>query len=128
MIFHYAVGLIHVDQIYQLTVNSSYCKPFQNSPFVVHDYECPCAHSLANQTTMAANVEFYNQALKSVYMTYAAQNFPNFGVAYQPLPVDIMSFPINAISNIGRRTLKRCSICHCLCPQFFFTQIVFIQP
>jgi phospholipase B1, membrane-associated len=106
MFFH-AVGLIHVDEIYQLTMNSSYCKPFQNSVFVVHDYECPCAHSLANQATMAANVELYNQALKSVYLTYAAQNFPTFGVAYQPLPVDIMSFPIEAISNIGKCALER---------------------
>ncbi|KAI8576220.1 hypothetical protein K450DRAFT_214495 [Umbelopsis ramanniana AG] len=94
------LGLIHVEDIYQLTMNSSYCKPFQNNAFVVHDYECPCAHSMANQTAMAANVEFYNQALKSVYSTYAAQNFPTFGVAYQPLPVNIMSFPIEAISNI----------------------------
>ncbi|KAG2178685.1 hypothetical protein INT44_001838, partial [Umbelopsis vinacea] len=106
MIF-YAVGLIHVEEIYQLTLNSSYCKPFQNNAFVVHDYECPCAHSIANQTSMAANVEFYNQALKSVYLTYAAQNFPTFGVAYQPLPVNIMSFPIQAISNIEQIFFNR---------------------
>lgn len=95
------VGLIHVDQIYQLTNNSTYCQPFQSSPFVVHDYECPCGHSVVNQTIMAANVALYNQALESVYFTYKAQNFPNFAVAYQPLPVDIMSFPIDAISDIG---------------------------
>jgi hypothetical protein len=82
-------------------MNSTYCQPFQSSPFVVNDYECPCAHSSANKTIMAANVEFYNQALESVYLTYKAQNFPTFGVAYQPLAVDILSFPIEVISNIG---------------------------
>jgi len=99
------VGLIHVDQIYQVTMNSSYCQPFQNSPFVVHDYECPCAHTVANQTIMRENVDLYNQALQSVYLTYKAQNFPTFAVAYQPLPVNVMSFPINAISDIGNFTV-----------------------
>jgi hypothetical protein len=93
--------MIHVDQIYQLTNGSSYCEPFKDSPFVLHDYECPCAHSTANQTIMAQNVDLYNQELQSVYYTYKAMNFPTFAVAYQPLPVDIMSFPITAISNIG---------------------------
>ncbi|KAH8548110.1 hypothetical protein BGW37DRAFT_461495 [Umbelopsis sp. PMI_123] len=99
-VFVNLLGLIHVDEIYQLTMNSTYCQPFQSSPFVVNDYECPCAHSSANKTIMAANVEFYNQALESVYLTYKAQNFPTFGVAYQPLAVDILSFPIEVISNI----------------------------
>ncbi|KAG2174358.1 hypothetical protein INT43_004381, partial [Umbelopsis isabellina] len=94
------VGMIHVDQIYKLTDGSDYCEPFRNSSFVLHDYECPCAHSAANQTIMAQNVELYNQALQSVYYTYKAMNFPTFAVAYQPLPVDILSFPITAISNI----------------------------
>lgn len=50
---------------------------------------------------MAQNVNLYNQALQSVYYTYTAMNFSTFAVAYQPLPVDILSFPITAISNIG---------------------------
>lgn len=77
---------------------------------------------------MAANVEFYNQALKSVYMTYAAQNFPNFGVAYQPLPVDIMSFPIDAISNIGSVHSKAAAFVIAISLKKTFTKIVFIQP
>lgn len=75
---------------------TNYCQPIKGSSFIGHDHECECSHSADNLTIMDQNFPAYNQALQQVVAHYKEPN-DTFAVIYQPLLVDIMSFPIQAI-------------------------------
>jgi phospholipase B1 len=95
--FNYKVGLMRVQDIVISTSNyTNYCQPIKGSSFIGHDHECECSHSIANLTIMNQNFPAYNQALQQVVAHYKEPN-DTFAVIYQPLLVDIMSFPIQAI-------------------------------
>ncbi|CAO0789755.1 unnamed protein product [Mucor circinelloides] len=94
-------------RVQDIVVNTSnftdYCQPIPGSNFVGHDHECECSHSAANLTIMSDLFPQYNQALQGVAEHFQSSVFEadqKFAVVYQPLLVDIFSFPIEAISNI----------------------------
>ncbi|KAI8093289.1 uncharacterized protein BX664DRAFT_261746 [Halteromyces radiatus] len=94
------VGMIRVDEIFTATqAYPSYCQPFAHNNFVLHDHECMCAHSETNRTIMAQLVPQYNDALQKVAAYYQSPMYANdsFAVVYHPLPVDVNTFPIQAI-------------------------------
>lgn len=37
------VGNFNVTQVYTVTADQDYCKPFQNTDFIFNAVECPCA-------------------------------------------------------------------------------------
>ncbi|KAI7899805.1 uncharacterized protein BX663DRAFT_532615 [Cokeromyces recurvatus] len=95
------VGLMRVHDIVVATSNfTDYCRPIKGSDFIGHDHECECSHSEYNRTIMSTHFPEYNVALKNVVENYQTDQFlsdQTFGVVFQPLLVDIMSFPIQAI-------------------------------
>lgn len=95
------VGMMRVQDIVVNTSNfTDYCQPIAGSNFVGHDHECECSHSAANLTIMSDLFPQYNQALQGVAEHFQSSVFEadqQFAVVYQPLLVDIFSFPIEAI-------------------------------
>ena len=88
---------MRVDEIFVQSQNyPEYCQPFPRfSDFVLHDHECECAHTPANRTVMSTLTPQYNTGLKQIAESFKAND--TFAVTFQPLNVDIMSFPIQAI-------------------------------
>lgn len=76
---------------------TDYCRPIKGSNFIGHDHECECSHSEANRTIMNTLFPEYNEALLQAVNYYRQPPSDTFAVVYQPLLVDIMSFPIQAI-------------------------------
>ncbi|CAO3666370.1 unnamed protein product [Rhizopus stolonifer] len=94
------IGLMRVQDIVISTSSyTSYCEPIKGSSFIGHNHECECSHSEANLTIMNNYFPAYNEALQQVVSHYKEPS-DDFAVIYQPLLVDVMSFPIEAISNI----------------------------
>ncbi|KAG1234511.1 hypothetical protein G6F68_002725 [Rhizopus microsporus] len=95
------IGIMKVQDIVVATSNyTDYCRPIKGSNFIGHDHECECSHSEANRTIMNTLFPEYNAALLQAVNYYRQPPSNAFAVVYQPLLVDIMSFPIQAISNI----------------------------
>ncbi|KAI8059301.1 hypothetical protein BC940DRAFT_282062 [Gongronella butleri] len=97
------IGLLRIDEIFVDTqAYPTYCRPFKQKNFVLHDHECMCAHSVANRTLMANLMPQFNAKLQSVVNFYQGPMYSNdtFAVVFHPLPVNILSFPIQAISNV----------------------------
>ncbi|CEG83532.1 hypothetical protein RMATCC62417_17437 [Rhizopus microsporus] len=95
------IGIMKVQDIVVATSNyTDYCRPIKGSNFIGHDHECECSHSEANRTIMNSLFLEYNAALLQAVNYYRQPPSDTFAVVYQPLLVDIMSFPIQAISNI----------------------------
>ncbi|KAL0084486.1 hypothetical protein J3Q64DRAFT_1641161 [Phycomyces blakesleeanus] len=98
------VGMFHIDQIFVETqAYPKYCHPFPISTFTLQNEVCGCAHTAENRTILNDLLPIYNSALQSVVTYYKDPKFlsnETFGIFYQPLPADISSFPIDAISNV----------------------------
>ncbi|KAI9362779.1 hypothetical protein BD770DRAFT_315966 [Pilaira anomala] len=98
------VGMMRVqDIVIQSSNYVAYCQPIKGSSFIGHDHECECSHSDTNRTIMSDVFPHYNTALEGIaehYKSISDETQSTFAVVYQPLLVDIMSFPIEAISNI----------------------------
>ncbi|KAI8333393.1 hypothetical protein BC941DRAFT_358009 [Chlamydoabsidia padenii] len=97
------IGMIRVDEIFTATqAYPEYCRPFARSDFVLNDHECMCAHSAFNRTIMAQLMPQYNLELSKIASIYQGPMYANdtFGVVYRPLPVNINTFPIYAISDV----------------------------
>jgi hypothetical protein len=92
---------MRVQDIVVSTANfTDYCQPIKGSSFVGHDHECECSHSDYNRTIMSDLFPHYNTALQGVTHHFQDAIFASdqsFAVVFQPLLVDIMSFPIEAI-------------------------------
>ncbi|KAJ8663321.1 hypothetical protein O0I10_000560 [Lichtheimia ornata] len=93
------VGVMRVDEIFiETQAYPEYCQPFPRSSFVMHDHECECAHSEANRTIMRTLTPQYNTALESIVSRYPSND--TFAVVFQPLKMDVSSFPIQVISDV----------------------------
>lgn len=95
------VGMMRVqDIVIQSSNYVEYCQPIKGSSFIGHDHECECSHSDTNRTIMSDVFPHYNTALEGIaehYKSISDETQSTFAVVYQPLLVDIMSFPIEAI-------------------------------
>lgn len=93
------VGIMRVQDIVVASSNfTDYCQPIKGSSFIGHDHECECSHSVYNRTIMSNLFPQYNEQLINV-TNYFQTTYPSdtFAVVFQPLLIDIMSFPIQAI-------------------------------
>ncbi|KAI7882061.1 hypothetical protein K492DRAFT_128088 [Lichtheimia hyalospora FSU 10163] len=93
---YYVVGVMRVDEIFiETQAYPEYCQPFPRSSFVMHNHECECAHSEANRTIMRTLTPQYNTALETIVSRYPSND--TFAVVFQPLKMDVSSFPIQVI-------------------------------
>ncbi|KAI7864703.1 hypothetical protein BDF14DRAFT_1731692 [Spinellus fusiger] len=96
------VGLFHIDQIFDATqAYPSYCRPFSMLTFSMQNNVCECAHTTANRTMMRDILSSYNSALQNVVEHFNSPQYASesdsFGIFFQPLSADVLSFPIEAI-------------------------------
>lgn len=95
-LYDFIVGVMRVDEIFiETQAYPQYCQPFPRSSFVMHDHECECAHSETNRTIMRTLTPQYNRALESIVSRYQPND--TFAVVFQPLKMDVASFPIQVI-------------------------------
>jgi lysophospholipase L1-like esterase len=62
--------------------------------------ECECSGSAANLTKMDTISDAYNAKLSALATKYKGVAGATFAVMYSPAPIDLSSFPINALSNV----------------------------
>ncbi|KAG2233944.1 hypothetical protein INT48_009757 [Thamnidium elegans] len=94
------IGTFNVTQVYTVTANQDYCKPFQSSDFIINSVECPCALDKKYRPKMDLVSVGYTQQLRNIYEKYKPMQTDSFGVMFSPANIDISSFPVNGLSNI----------------------------
>ncbi|CAO3607775.1 unnamed protein product [Cunninghamella echinulata] len=95
------VGTFNVSQVFPLSLTKglNYCLMDGNDTSTIKNNRmCSCS-APSNHETMDALSAQYNQKLKAIAEKYKPQPNGTFGVVYHPANVDIMSFPIEALSN-----------------------------
>ncbi|KAI9302921.1 GDSL-like Lipase/Acylhydrolase-domain-containing protein [Cunninghamella echinulata] len=95
------VGTFNVSQVFPLsqTKGLNYCLMDNNDTSTIKNNRmCSCS-APSNHETMDELSAQYNQKLKAIAEKYKPQPNGTFGVVYHPANVDIMSFPIEALSN-----------------------------
>ncbi|KAI9478661.1 MAG: hypothetical protein EXX96DRAFT_571769 [Benjaminiella poitrasii] len=90
-------GTFKVSGVYPLTNGQAYCVP---NGFLKNTDECQCFSSAENMAKMDAISDAYNQKLQAIADKYKGKPNGTFAVMYSPAPIDILSFPIDALSNI----------------------------
>ncbi|KAL9539613.1 hypothetical protein MBANPS3_010164 [Mucor bainieri] len=94
-----------VSRIFSLTAGQAYCVP--NGHFSNVD-ECPCFASAENLAKMDALSDAYNAKLEAIANKYKGQPNGTFAVMYSPAPIDISSWPINALRYLHNYNTLRC--------------------
>ncbi|CAG8558485.1 11190_t:CDS:2 [Gigaspora margarita] len=94
------VGNFNVSQIYKVTRGQTkYCKKLG----VLPNFECECAFLESpegdkKRQNMDDLSQKYNAAINRIVQNYADHPSDTFAVVYQPFDLDLMSFPIDALS------------------------------
>lgn len=107
------VGTFKVSGVFPLSAGQAYCKP---NGILENTKECSCSSSAANLEKMDAlsdgkslvmNYMYqklikwkhvaYNQQLQTIANKYKGQPNGTFAVMYSPAPIDISTFPIDAL-------------------------------
>lgn len=107
------VGTFKVSGVFPLSAGQAYCKP---NGILENKKECSCSSSAENLAKMDAlsdgkcmGIVFdycllikrkyvaYNQQLQTIANKYKGQPNGTFAVMYSPAPIDISSFPIDAL-------------------------------
>ncbi|KAI9027281.1 hypothetical protein CLU79DRAFT_698169 [Phycomyces nitens] len=96
-----------VSQVYILTSQQEYCRPFKNINFKLNTFECMCAINPKNHAKIDKVSDEYNAELLNIFNTYKAKSTDTFGVMYTPVPVNITSFPIDALSTKGHEWVSK---------------------
>ncbi|CAE6494746.1 unnamed protein product [Rhizoctonia solani] len=97
-------GVFQVSQIYNLTLNQSYCQ--QLIPNVTHyNLECTCALFSGEtgeftRSRMDKLQGQYNTALQKIVADYKAKNYSDFAVIWQPPVVPLDQYPIESLSSL----------------------------
>ncbi|ORZ13271.1 hypothetical protein BCR42DRAFT_330935 [Absidia repens] len=95
------IGAFNVSQVFPLSQQSGlkYCRMSNNDPSTIKNLkECACSAD-KNHKAMDDLAAAYNQQLISIADKYKAQPNGTFAVIYRPANINIMSFPIDALSN-----------------------------
>ncbi|KAI8084633.1 uncharacterized protein BX664DRAFT_266357 [Halteromyces radiatus] len=95
------VGVFNVSQVFPLSQKSglNYCVMTNNDPSTIRNLkECSCSAD-SNHQAMDELAASYNVKLQALAEKYKAQPNGTFAVVYRPANVNIMSFPIDALSN-----------------------------
>ncbi|KAI8888184.1 hypothetical protein K501DRAFT_173727 [Backusella circina FSU 941] len=91
------LGTFKVSGVFPLTNGrEDYCALINGG---VNEFECSCASSAENLAKMDALSDGYNAQLKAIAEKYKGTSGGKFGVMYTPAPIDVTSFPIDALSN-----------------------------
>lgn len=91
------VGSFKVSGVFPLSAGNSYCKP---NGFLFNTEECSCSSSPENLAKMDALADSYNVKLQQIADKYKGQAGGTFAVMYSPAPIDLSSFPIDALRYI----------------------------
>ncbi|KAG1176305.1 hypothetical protein G6F70_005555 [Rhizopus microsporus] len=92
------LGTFKVSNVLRLTAgHHDYCPP---NGILENTKECACGTSEEGLKAMDATSEAYNKQLEKIAAKYPGKPGGSFAVMYSPAPIDILSFPIDAISNI----------------------------
>ncbi|KAG1447421.1 hypothetical protein G6F56_009267 [Rhizopus delemar] len=92
------IGSFKVSGVSTLTANQAeYCKP---NLILNNKLECSCFSSSKNLASMDNTVDGYNKQLETIAAKYTGKPGGTFAVMYSPAPIDISSFPIDALSNL----------------------------
>ncbi|KAI8344745.1 hypothetical protein BC941DRAFT_497949, partial [Chlamydoabsidia padenii] len=95
------IGAFNVSQVFPLSQKSglNYCRMTNNDPSTIKNMkECACSAD-KDHKAMDDLAASYNQQLISIASKYKAQPNGTFAVVYRPANINIMSFPIDALSN-----------------------------
>ncbi|KAI8875872.1 hypothetical protein K501DRAFT_201698 [Backusella circina FSU 941] len=90
-------GTFKVSGVFPLTAGQSYCVP---NGFLQNTIECSCSSSAENLAKMDALSDAYNVKLQSIADKYKGTANGTFAVMYSPAPIQISSFPVDALSNV----------------------------
>ncbi|KAI8973654.1 hypothetical protein BDF20DRAFT_837576 [Mycotypha africana] len=90
------IGTFKVSGVFPLSAGQSYCVP---NGLLQNIGECSCSAS-NNWAKMDALSDAYNVQLQSIANKYKGTTGGTFAVMYSPAPIDLSSFPIDALSNI----------------------------
>ncbi|KAG0743573.1 hypothetical protein G6F62_004488 [Rhizopus arrhizus] len=92
------LGAFKVSGVSSLTENETkYCKP---NLILNNKLECSCFGSSDKLASMDSVSDGYNQQLQAIAAKYPGKPGGTFAVMYSPAPIDILSFPIDALSNL----------------------------
>ncbi|KAG9292438.1 hypothetical protein G9A89_015308 [Geosiphon pyriformis] len=99
------MGVFNVSQVYEFSHGKEYCRWFKDLPQV--QFGCPCAFlpgqiGKKKRQEMDKVTVLYKSAIERIAMEYAQKHNrdPSFAVVYQPIDVNLTTFPIEAVSNI----------------------------
>ncbi|KAI9477877.1 MAG: hypothetical protein EXX96DRAFT_229104 [Benjaminiella poitrasii] len=91
------LGTFKVSGVFPLSAGQSYCVP---NGILENTSECSCSGSAADLAKMDALSDAYNAKLQAIADKYKGTSGGTFAVMYSPAPIDISSFPIDALSNV----------------------------
>ncbi|GAN07733.1 phospholipase a2 [Mucor ambiguus] len=91
------LGTFKVSGVFPLSAGQAYCVP---NGILGNKNECSCSSSAENLAKMDALSDAYNQQLQTIADKYKGQPNGTFAVMYSPAPIDISTFPIDALSNV----------------------------
>ncbi|CAG8615056.1 4971_t:CDS:2, partial [Ambispora gerdemannii] len=98
------MGLFNVSQVYAFAKGKSHCRWLYVLPQI--QFGCACAFLPGrigdfNRARMDEITMQYNQVIKRIINDYASRPpNPSFGLIYQEFNLDLMTFPIEAVSNV----------------------------
>ncbi|KAG1047236.1 hypothetical protein G6F43_010304 [Rhizopus delemar] len=86
-----------ISSIFLRTKNEqAYCKP---TSFIAKDIGCRCLNTLSSTLNMIRYYIAYDKQLQTIAEKYRGEPGGMFAVMYNPVEIDILSFPIDAFSN-----------------------------
>ncbi|KAI8876826.1 hypothetical protein K501DRAFT_199541 [Backusella circina FSU 941] len=91
------LGTFKVSGVFPLSAGQSYCVP---NGILENKKECECSSSAENLASMDALSDAYNVKLQAIADKYKGVAGGTFAVMYSPAPIQISSFPIDALSNV----------------------------
>ncbi|KAF7726750.1 hypothetical protein EC973_008438 [Apophysomyces ossiformis] len=94
------IGTYNISQAAVISAGQKYCEPFDHTDFELNQLECWCIHSAPSRKVMNKFVASYNEQLRRKAEKFNNLHDPSFGVIYSPSPVNITSFPVEALSDI----------------------------
>ncbi|EPB87680.1 hypothetical protein HMPREF1544_05461 [Mucor circinelloides 1006PhL] len=94
------IGTFNVTEVYSVTADQDYCKPFQNTDFIINQIECPCAIAKEYRPKMDEVSAGYTKQLAAIAQKFKALQTDSFGVIYSPANIKVDTFPVQGLSNI----------------------------
>ncbi|CEG64872.1 hypothetical protein RMATCC62417_01772 [Rhizopus microsporus] len=92
------LGSFKVSGVFPLTAGQTkYCKP---NGILENKIECSCSGSADKLASMDAVSDGYNKQLQAIAAKYPGKPGGTFAVMYTPAPIDLSSFPVDALSNL----------------------------